>query len=107
MDTADTTQTTQTTRKPVGPTVAIIVILLLLALGALYIVGGRVAERADKEAAEPTPTDSTTERDPALESLQSVGTSDELDAIDADLNATTLNSLDAETGAINAELNGQ
>ncbi len=103
----DTTDTTETPRKPVGPTVAIIVILLLLALGALYIVGGRVAERADKEAAEPTPADIGAEQDLALQSLQSVGTSDELPAIEADVNATNLDALDAETEAINAELNGQ
>ena len=103
----DTINTIQAPRKPVGPTVAIIVILLLLALGALYIVGGRVAERADKEATEPTPADIAAEQDPALTSLQNVSTSDEVDAIEADLNATNVNTLDAETEAINAEFNGQ
>ena len=103
----DTPETTQTPRKPVGPVVAIIIILLLLALGALYVIGGRVAERADKKAAEPTPADIAAEQDPALESLQNVGASDELSAIEADLNATNVNTLDVETGAINTELNGQ
>lgn len=103
----NTSDPTQTPRKPVGPTIAIIIILLLLALGALYIVGGRVAERADNETAKPTSADIAAEQDPTLESLKNVGMSDELDAIETDLNATDLNTLDTEAGTINAELDGE
>ena len=46
------------------------------------------------------------EEDPAAEALQSVRSSDELDAIEADLNETDLAGLDAELEAIENDLSG-
>lgn len=46
------------------------------------------------------------EKDPAAEALQSVRSSDELDAIEADLNETDLSALDAELETIENDLLG-
>lgn len=77
-----------------GPLVAIIIIVIILILGGLYFWG----QRAD--ISEPIiPADDT-----IVETLETQSTSDEIVDIDADLEATDLDNLDADLAAIEGEL---
>ena len=87
-----------TQNKSAGPIVGIVIIVLILVFGGLYFWGQRAVE-------EPTAQDVMNAPDYALDSLAKVGTSDEVPAIETDLNGTDLNNLDTELGDIDTELN--
>lgn len=76
----------------VGPVVGAIIIIVLIVLGGLYFWGKKLAE---------APTDEQTE------TLQDVRASDALADIEADLNATDLDSLDNDLSEVEAELEGE
>lgn len=92
----------------IGPIIGIIIIVIVLALGGLYVWGARL-NKADTNTSETgqsnqSAQDISTAGDPALDNLKTQGTSNELSAIEDDLDTTSLDGLDTEMKAINTEL---
>jgi hypothetical protein len=85
----------QPVTKSMGPLIAVIVILALIVIGGLYFLKERVSQPVY------TPT---TGGDSITDSLNSQGSSDELNSIEADLNATDVNNLDQGAAAVEATL---
>lgn len=86
-------------KKPLGPVIGVIIIIALIILGGLYLWGGNLFDRGM------TPEEILNAEDTTLEDLQAQGTSDEVADIEADLNATDLEGIDAELEQIDRELN--
>lgn len=78
--------------KSVGPIIGIVIIIIILIIGALYFWGQRIT--GDKMMPASENTSQAIEQDQMTSSLQNVGTSDEIDSIVNDLNATNLDSID-------------
>lgn len=87
---------TDMNKKSIGPLIAVIVILALIIIGGLYFLKQR--------SAQPTYVAPETVGDTITNSLNTQSSSDTLDSIEADLNATDLNNLDQGAAAIEAEL---
>jgi hypothetical protein len=83
-------------KKSVGPLIAVIIILALIIIGGLYFL----KERSSQPIYAPT----TTTSDAMTDSLNKQGSSDELGSIEADLNATDVDNLDAGAAAVEATL---
>lgn len=90
---------TQAEKKSAGPLIAVIIILVLIVIGSLYFL----KERSSKESY----TSPQTTGDPISESMRQQGSSDDLNSIEADLNATSFDNLDQGATVIQAELNTQ
>lgn len=89
----------QPEKKSVGPLVAVIIILALIIIGGLYFLKERSAQNDYVPQVE--------NEDNLTASLQQQGTSDDLNSIEADLNATNIENLDQGAAAFQAELNAQ
>ena len=85
-------------KKSMGPVVGIIIIIILIVLGGWYYWSTQIQ-------GEMTPEEIIAGEDVALLDLQEQGTSDEVADIEADLDATDLEGLDAELEQIDNELN--
>jgi len=85
-----------------GPIAGSIVVIIVLVLGGLYFIGKKVN---DEGLLGPTTEEIQRAPDETLEMLQEQGTSDEVSAIEEDLDATILDDLDAELESIETELN--
>lgn len=85
----------QPVKKSMGPLVAVIIILALIVIGGLYFL----KERTSQPIYTPTPAGDT-----ITDSLNQQSSSDELNSIEADLNATDINNLDQGTAAVEATL---
>lgn len=92
---------TQTEKKSVGPLVAVVIILVLIVIGSLYFLKMRSSEQNY------VPTTTVPAGDSITESLNSQSNSDDLNSIEADLNATNLDNLDQGAAVLEAELNIQ
>jgi len=79
--------------KKYGPLLGIVIIVGLLVIGGLYLAGMEFTDRSNIE-----------ESDPQTEQLKTQGSSDELEAIEADLEATDTSSLDAGSAELEGEL---
>lgn len=90
-----------------GPVLGVIIILLALILGGLYLWGGMLAKQAETPVTEfPVNNEPETPRATAdTQILETMSTSDNLDAIEADISSTNLDSIDSDLGTIDAELN--
>ncbi len=90
----------------VGPILAVLVIMLVLILGGLYLWGGMLSKEAMTQ--EETPIVNNEPETPRAvadqEILDIVSPSDDLDAIDADINSTNFDSLEGDLMTIDAEL---
>jgi len=82
-------------KKSAGPLIAVIVILALIIVGGLYFL----KERSSQEVYPIAPAS-----DSVTDALKNQSSSDELDSIETDLNATNLDNLDQGAAAIEAEL---
>lgn len=94
----------ETHHSHVGPILGILVMVLVIILGGLYLWGGMLAEKEPVEQPlivnnEPETTRATAD----AEILETLSPSDELEAIEADLTSTNLDSLDTDIPAIDAE----
>ena len=85
----------QPAKKSIGPLIAVIVILALIVIGGLYFL----KQRASQPVYVPTTTS-----DSITESLNTQSSSDDLNSIEADLNATDINNLDQGAATIEAQL---
>jgi len=83
--------------KSTGAIIGAIIIVVLLIIGGLYFFG----QRSNEELA---PAEILSQPDAAVEVLETQGTSDEITAIEEDINVTNLDGLDVELGNIDAEL---
>lgn len=82
-------------KKSFGPLIAVIVILVLIVIGGLYFL----KERSSQEVYIPE-----IQEDPITESLNQQSSSDDLESIESDLNATDIENLDQGASAIESEL---
>lgn len=82
-------------KKSAGPLIAVIIILLLIVIGGLYFLG----QRMNDDYGVPETGDQVTE------SLNQQSTSDDLNSIEADLNATETDNLDQGAAAVESEIN--
>lgn len=83
-----------TPKKSSGPLIAVIIILVLIVIGGMYFLG----QRMNKDYGVPSQTDQITD------ALNQQGATDDLNSIEADLNATNIDSLDQGAAVIEAEL---
>lgn len=90
-------QTPIENKSSMGPLIAVIIILALIIVGGLYFLKERSSQQPYIPPAAPA-------GDSVTESLNQQGSSDELNSIEADLNATNLDSLDQGAAAVEAEL---
>lgn len=88
----------------------VLIVLLVLILGGLYLWSTTLtpaplpAPVATRPTAEENNEPESTTADAQVQALETVSTSDTLEAIDADIEATNLDAIDNELGAIDAEL---
>lgn len=82
-----------------GPVIGIIIIVALLLLGGLYLWGMQILNQEEE-----APQAQLNQSDPMLEQYEAQSSSDELDAIEADLQATSFDELDNGAAAVDAEL---
>ena len=82
-------------KSSIGSIVSTIIIIALIILGGLYFWGKRIEEAKN---AQTTMTDTTTANAEQNEAatIRSTSSSDDVSSIEADLNATNLDNLDAE-----------
>ncbi|HEY4495758.1 MAG TPA: hypothetical protein VJC04_00135 [Candidatus Paceibacterota bacterium] len=93
----NTNQTSE--NKPAGPIIGVVIIILILVVGALYFWGAKLNKEANQ-----TPENILSAEDQTLNQLQTQSTSTEVTDINADLNATVLDGLDADLQNIDKEL---
>ena len=87
-------------KKPMGPIVGVVIIVIVLIFGGLYFWGSQLSEEKEMTAEE-----IAAQEDTMLIKLQEQSASDEIADIEADLNATDLEGLDAELDQIDQDLN--
>jgi Flp pilus assembly protein TadG len=85
---------TPTSKPSMGAFIGIIVILLVIIFGAFYFWGKMLDEKAATNSL----------IDASVEMLNKQNSSDEISSIEADLNATVIESLDKELGDIDTSL---
>lgn len=86
-----------------GAWAGIVIIVVILALGGLYFWGKKLNNEGPSMPApmiENAGTSETGVFDQSTEALQTQGTSDNISDIEADLNSTNLENLDADLGSI-------
>lgn len=92
--------------KHLGLILGVLILALVLILGGLYLWGSKLNEEAVIEIETPINNEPETPRAAADQAiLETVSTSDELGAIEADLGSSNLEALDTDIAAIDAELN--
>ena len=94
-----------------GPIIAVLIVLLILVLGGLYMMSESLFTTPtvaptpiERPTAEENNEPESNNAEADVQALQTVSTSDTLDAIEADVESTDLEELDAELNAIDAEL---
>lgn len=95
--------------KSTGPLIGIIVVIVLLVLGAGYFWYDTYINTDTSVSGpdQPTPEDIMNAEDPVVEQLQTQNSSDNISSIEADLEASNYDNLDADFTNIESELNAQ
>ena len=97
----------------IGILLGILIVILVLILGGLYLWGttlqnttvpAEVTAPAERPTADENNEPESTNAEADAETLRAVSTSDEVNAIEADLEATDLEAIDRELDAIELEL---
>ena len=90
----------------IGPILGVLIVVLVLILGGLYLWGGTISETG--EMVEPQSIENnepeTVRAEADEQILNTTSSSDEIEAIEADLESTELDELDAELDEIEREL---
>ncbi len=92
-----------------GPVIVMLAVLMIIVLGAMFFWAMQLNKPAvvvpeiTRPTAEQNNEPESTTAEAQTDSMGVVSSSDEIDAINADLESTNLDSLDAELGAIEAE----
>jgi hypothetical protein len=84
-----------------GPLIGSIIIILTILIGGLYFWGSIIIERKNQIETQEAVQDQAAEAETAAITSQS--TSDESTSIEADLNATNIDSVDADIEAVDSE----
>lgn len=84
----------QAPKKSLTPMILVVLLLAVIIIGGLYLI----KSRSNNAPYVPNQTDTVTE------SIQTQGNSDDLNSIEADLNAETFTNLDQGASVIEAEL---
>lgn len=84
-------------KKSYGPLIAVVIILFLIVIGGLYFLGQRMSRGSYENLQQPT-------QDEVTQSLKTQSDSDEVNSIEADLNATDVSSLDQGAAVIESQL---
>lgn len=95
-----------------GIILGVLIVVLVLILGGLYIWGTTLqntpASATSPAVERPTPEENnepeSTNAEADVETMSALSTSDEIDAIEADIDSTNLDGLDAELKDIDTEL---
>ncbi len=87
--------TSMSVKKSKAPIISAIVILIIIIIGGLYFLNSRSSQ---------APYVPATQGDSMTESLNQQGQSDDLNSIEADLNATNVSNLDQGAAVMEAEL---
>ena len=101
------TPLTQTHNSSLGPILGVLLIILVVILGGLYLWGAALTEEetsTEVGRAIPNNEPETKRAEVDTQILQTVSSSDSLEAIKADVESTPLDSLDAELNEIDLEL---
>jgi len=96
-----------------GIILGILIVILVLILGGLYLFGTTLQnsnmdtmnDAATRPTADQNNEPESTTADAQVQALETVSTSNEISAIEADISSTNLDAIDAELNAIDAELN--
>ena len=83
-------------KKSFGTVTAIIIILILLVLGAVYFLSTGALKQQKVATPEPIQQAPVVVSDAVTTYLKTTSSSDEIDSIKADLNATDVNAIDAD-----------
>lgn len=87
----------------IGVVLGVLILILALILGGLFLWGSMLADKENTLPAIENNEPETPRAEADAQILETVSTSDELDAIGADLESTNLNSIDADLQAIDNE----
>jgi len=88
-------------KKQTGSIIGSIIVIIVIIIGGLYFWGTRTDNSVVDDGIVAPPTDTTIPmQDPIGDALKEISESDELDAIEADLNATDINSIDSDVNQI-------
>ena len=90
-------------KSSVGPIVGSIIVVLVIVLGGLYLYGSQFSQRAAEEG--PAAADIEALPDQEATALENQGVTDSLSEIEADIETTNVDNLDADIGNIGGELN--
>ena len=85
-------------KKSHGPLIAVVIILFLIIIGGLYFLGQRMSSKSYQNLQQNGQTDSQ------IQNLQQQSSSDDPNAINADLKATNVNNLDQGAAAFEADM---
>lgn len=94
----------------VGAILGVLIIILILILGGLYLWGSMLSNSENEARVERTIPNNEPETPRAnadKQIMETTSSSNDLDAIYADLESTNLDSLDAELDQIDAEMNAE
>lgn len=96
-----------------GAILGILIVILVLILGGLYVWGSTMSKNPaepknntiERPTAEENNEPESTNAEAEVDTLGALSTSNEIDAIQADIDSTDLSNLNAELNAIEAEIN--
>ncbi len=101
-------QFSQTHHTHVGPILGVLIVVLILIMGGLYLWGSMLSQSGSEGRVERTIPNNEPETPRAAADAQILNTtssSNDLDAIYADLESTDLSSLETELGQVETEMN--
>jgi FtsZ-interacting cell division protein ZipA len=87
-------------KSSVGGIIGTIIIIALIVLGGLYFWGKRIEESRAKQDLVSEGNDTQQVEMSEADNIRNTNASDDINAIEADLNATNLNNLDSELNVV-------
>ncbi len=98
------TYTEPVEEKSTGAIIGVIIIVVLLVIGGLYYLGSRSGNEQISDETAPAAEEILSETDSITAAIEAQDTSDEIDAIQKDIDDTDLGNIDIDLGNIEAEL---
>jgi hypothetical protein len=95
-----TQETSAPEKKQTGSIIGSIIVIIVIIIGGLYFWGTKAVAPTDEAQTPPADPITMPEQDPIGDALRNTSTSDELGDIEADLNTTDIDSIDAEADQI-------